>query len=134
MAHTQAAVTGRQGAPFHSQACDGVETLAESSDWLITLYDWDRRHKALLGETSVSRETGRHWYKHKMLRKVRTLLVKAVPNMFHYLDDPSIPYTTNRLESFFGHLKDKLTLHRGLRPKAKGNFIKWYLYFKNSKK
>ena len=37
--------------------------------------------------------------------------------MFHYLDDPANPYTTNRLESFFGHLKKKLDIHRGLRRK-----------------
>ena len=52
--------------------------------------------------------------------------------MFHYLDDPKIPYTTNRLEAFFTHLKEKLEIHRGLRPQAKRNFIKWYLHFKNT--
>ena len=52
--------------------------------------------------------------------------------MFHYLDNPAIPNTTNRLENYFAHLKDKLTLHRGLRFEAKKNFIKWYLHFKNN--
>ena len=54
--------------------------------------------------------------------------------MFWYLDDPEIPNTTNRLESYFKHLKEKLTLHSGLRIESKRNFIKWYLYhldFKN---
>ena len=52
--------------------------------------------------------------------------------MFHFLNDPEIPYTTNRLENYFGHLKEKLTLHRGLRLMAKREFIKWYLHFKNN--
>lgn len=51
--------------------------------------------------------------------------------MFHYLNDHEILLTTNRLENYFTHLKDKLTLHRGLRLVAKRNFIKWYLHFKN---
>jgi hypothetical protein len=60
------------------------------------------------------------------------LILKAIPNMFHYLNDEQIPATTNRLENYFGHLKEKLTLHRGLRMQAKRNFIKWYLHFKNN--
>jgi hypothetical protein len=54
--------------------------------------------------------------------------------MFSYLDDNKIPYTTNRLENHFTHLKEKLTLHRGMRFEAKKNFIKWYLHFKNNPK
>jgi hypothetical protein len=34
------------------------------------------------------------------------------------------------LKTIFTHVKEKLTLHRGLRLWAKKNFIKWYLYFK----
>jgi hypothetical protein len=37
----------------------------------------------------------------------------------------------HRIESYFAHLKEKLTLHRVLKFNAKRNFIKWYLYFKN---
>ena len=69
-----------------------------------------------------------------MLHQTASLIIKAIPDMFHYLDHPQIPYTTNLLESFFGHLKEKLEIHRGLRPQAKRNFIKWYLHFKNNGK
>ena len=34
--------------------------------------------------------------------------------MFHYLDNNRIPKSTNGLESFFGHLKGNLNIHRGL--------------------
>ncbi len=34
--------------------------------------------------------------------------------MFQYLDNPKIPKSTNGLESYFGHLKDNLSIHRGL--------------------
>jgi hypothetical protein len=54
---------------------------------------------------------------------------KALPHMFHYLENDRIPKTTNRLESFFGHLKGHLAR---LSVKHRKNFIKWYLYFKNA--
>jgi len=53
--------------------------------------------------------------------------------MFHYLDNPRIPKSTNGLESFFGHLKSNLTIHRGLSLKHRKEFILWYLYLKNKK-
>lgn len=34
--------------------------------------------------------------------------------MFCYLDNPIIPKTTNGLESFLGHLKQNISIHRGL--------------------
>lgn len=45
--------------------------------------------------------------------------------------DVKIPSSTNSLESFFGHLKGNLNIHRGLSLKNRKNFLKWYLYYKN---
>lgn len=73
------------------------------------------------------------WYTHKSVHAATSLIINAIPNMFSYLDNSDIPYTTNKIENYFAHLKGKITLHRGLRYKAKKNFIKWYLYFKNNK-
>ena len=63
---------------------------------------------------------------------VKIAAVNALPHLFSYLNDPQIPATTNRLESFFKHLKEKLLLHSGLRLEARRNFIKWYLHLKNN--
>ncbi len=82
-----------------------------------------------INEQSYKIETKRYWYTHSKLHAACSLIINAIPNMFSYLDDTEIPYTTNRLENYFTHLKDKLTLHRGLRFEAKKNFIKWYLHF-----
>ena len=111
-----------------------LKTYEQCNQWLADLYYWYERSKVYVDEKAFNQDTGRYWYRHKMLRQTTTLIIKAIPNMFHYLDDPQIPYTTNRLESFFGHLKEKLEIHRGLRPRAKRNFIKWYLHFKNNGK
>jgi len=111
-----------------------LKTYEQSNQWLADLYHWHEKSKVYINEKAFNQDTGRFCYRHKMLHQTTSLIIKAVPNMFHYLDDPQIPYTTNRLESFFGHLKEKLEIHRGLRPQAKRNFIKWYLHFKNNGK
>ena len=48
------------------------------------------------------------------LKRARSMLVKAVPNMFHYLDDANIPKTTNALEGYYSRLKQRYRQHRGL--------------------
>jgi len=53
--------------------------------------------------------------------------------MFHYLGNSKIPSTTNGIEGFFSHLKNHLDIHRGLTPKHRINFIKWYIYLSNDK-
>ena len=51
------------------------------------------------------------------IRRARSMLIKALPYMFHYLDDPNIPFTTNGLEGYFSRLKGHYRQHRGLRKK-----------------
>lgn len=109
-----------------------IKTYQQSNEWLLDMKRWVDAHHDFACEQSHNPATGRQWFKHKKLHAAYQLILNAIPNMFGYLDDPKIPYTTNRLESFFAHLKDKITLHRGLRLEAKKNFIKWYLHFKNN--
>jgi hypothetical protein len=108
-----------------------IETIEQSNLWLLGFKRWYDENQAYINEKSINQETGRDWFTHKNLHLATSLIINAIPNMFHYLDDPAIPNTTNRLESYFTHLKEKLTLHRGLRLPSRKNFIKWYLYFKN---
>ena len=69
-----------------------------------------------------------------MVRRSFIVIKKALPNMFLYLKDDKIPNSTNSLESFFGHLKGNLNIHRGLSLANRKNFLKWYLYYKNQSK
>ena len=98
--------------------------------WVVSLQQWYEQHKDYINEKTFH-TTGRYWYKHKLLRRSFSVIRKALPNMFHYLDNPRIPKTTNALESFFGHLKNHITIHRGLSSNNRRYFIQWYLYFKN---
>jgi transposase-like protein len=86
---------------------------------------WERTHKTfvrLLPSTSVA---------FKDLKKTRSLVRYAIPNMFHYLGDPKIMSTTNLLEGFFSRLKADFRRHRGLSETHKRAYLQWYCYFKN---
>jgi len=99
--------------------------------WLMELIQWEETYRDYINEKSYNFETGRYWYTHKMVRRSFMVIKKALPNMFLYLKDEKIPNSTNSLESFFGHLKGNLNVHRGLSLKNRKNFLKWYLYYKN---
>lgn len=115
-----------------SNRITGIKTIEQSSYWLVDFHNWYHANQQYINQQSYNIETSRYWYTHKNLHAACNLIIKAIPNMFNYLDDPEIPYTTNRIENYFAHLKEKLTLHRGLRFEAKKNFIKWYLHFINN--
>lgn len=93
--------------------------------------EWYKGHQEFINEKAHNEQTGRWWYRHKNLKRSATLITKALPNLFHYIDNPDIPKSTNGLESFFGHLKDTLSIHRGLSYENRKAFILWYLHFKN---
>ncbi len=96
------------------------------------MHHWYQTHRDILIEESINPQTGKYWFTHKGLHQAYTLIYQAIPHLFTYLNDQHIPATTNRLESYFKHLKEKLLLHSGLRLEAKRGFIKWYLHFKNN--
>ena len=117
---------------YLSRQITHIKNYEQSNQWLLQFKAWHDRHSDFVNELSINPLTGRYWYRHKNLHAAYQLILNAIPDMFHYLDNPQIPYTTNRLESYFTHLKEKLTLHRGLRMESKKNFIRWYLHFKNN--
>ena len=108
-----------------------IETFNQRDYWLVTLVQWHQKHKDYINQKSYNELTGRYWYTHKMVRRSFIVIKNALPNMFEYLQNDKIPKSTNGLESFFGHLKNHLNVHRGLSNQHKKQFIQWYLYFKN---
>lgn len=97
--------------------------------WIKLFNRWHEEYDDFLKEKSES-SSGRKWYTHKLLRRTRSLIKNALPNLFHYLDDSKIPKSTNGLETRFSYLKNNLKIHRGLTKKNRRNFILWYNYFK----
>jgi len=108
-----------------------IENREQWGYWVVDLNSWHEKHNEYINEKSYNLDTSRYWYTHKLVRRSFVVIKRALPDMFHYLDNGRIPKSTNGLESFFGHLKSHVTLHRGLSKEHRKNFIKWYLYYRN---
>ncbi len=64
------------------------------------------------------------------IKRARSMLLKALPDMFYYLQNPNIPRTTNGVEGYFSRLKTQYRNHRGLSVMKRKNYFKWYFYLK----
>lgn len=111
-----------------------ISSKTEKQRCLSLLLHWYKDHKGYVNEKTINPQTGRSWYKHRLLRRSYYSIKRAWPNMFHYLDDALVPKTTNALEGYFSHLKSYLSVHRGLSQKHRSQFIRWYLHLKNKAK
>jgi hypothetical protein len=100
----------------------------------VDIVKWYERHEGFVNAKTFKSDTRRYWFTHRNVRKAFIHIRRALPDMFHYLDNPNIPKTTNGLESFFGHPKQNISLHRGLSKAHFKNYVKWYLYFKSNEK
>lgn len=102
--------------------------------FIARLNDWRRRNNDFLKEKTIKEDGSGWWYTHRNLRRVIYHIEHALPDMFRYLDDTSIPKDTNALEGRFTELKHKFRTHRGLRKTKRENYFRWYIYYKNLKK
>ncbi len=64
------------------------------------------------------------------IKRARSMLIKALPDMFHYLDDPNISFSTNGLEGYFSRLKSHYRQHRGLSKRKLENYFRWYFFLR----
>lgn len=110
-----------------------INTHYELSLWLLQIHNWYLFYEEYINQKSYSMETGRYWFTHKMVRRSFMTIKRALPNMFHYLDNPKIPKSTNSIESFFGHMRNHLNIHRGLSYEHRRQYLMWYLFFKNNR-
>jgi hypothetical protein len=62
------------------------------------------------------------------IKRARSMLLRARPDMFHYIYDPQIPFSTNGLESYFSRLKGRYRQHRGLSRGKLSNYFDWYIH------
>ena len=109
-----------------------VSTHEETQLWMRAFIDWKTKYNSFINQKTTDEQSGRWWYTHKTLHQSASHIERAIPNMFCYLFSPKIPKTSNSIESFFGHLKGHLRLHRGLSNKHFKDFIKWYLFLQSN--
>ena len=94
----------KTGSGVHLLALSRQITCSKTQEqcglWLLQFKDWCDQHEAYVKQRSYNPDSKRYWYTHKDLPAAYALLIKAIPNMFHYLNDEQIPPTTNRLENY----------------------------------
>jgi len=100
-----------------------ISTMADRDKFLIAVTEWERKYGYLINHRP---ETGRVF---SDIKRARSMLLRALPDMFHYLSDPAIPISTNRLESYFSRLKSHYRQHRGLTNTKRSNYFNWYVYY-----
>lgn len=97
-----------------------INSQEQCTDFLIKLYLWEKKYGAAIGK---SKERGRV---SSDIKRARSMLIKAIPNMFHYLENNNIPKSTNGLEGYFSRLKGRYRQHRGLSKTKRYKYFCWY--------
>ncbi len=101
-----------------------IRTEKQRDDFLTTFKQWERKY----GQTIQSKpERGRVF---SDVKRARSVLLKALPNMFHFLQNDQIPWSTNLAEGYFSNMKNRYREHRGLAPKKRTSFFNWYFILK----
>ena len=101
-----------------------VITKQQSQDFIKAVQAWENRFGA-----SIECSNNRGWV-FSDLKRARSMLIKALPDLFHYVDDPYITRSTNAVEGYFSRLKEHYRLHRGLSKQNRKNYFQWYFYLK----
>lgn len=100
-----------------------IKTQADRDVFLDSVTEWEAKYGS---QIAVRRERG-HVFSD--IRRARSMLLRALPDMFHYLDNPLIPISTNGLEGYFSRLKAHYRQHRGVRKEKRLNYFQWYFHF-----
>jgi hypothetical protein len=99
-----------------------IHTAEERTEFLAHVRAWERQHGRRI---AGSPESG--WV-FSDLKRARSMLLAALPDMFHYLDDSHIPTSTNALEGYFARLKQRYRQHRGLAPHHRDPYFRWFIH------
>lgn len=110
-----------------------VRTPGQRDAWLDSLRGWELKHGDFLKERTHG-ESG-WWYTHRKLRAVRSLLRNAAPDLFRYVENPSVPRTSNHVEGGLNsRIKELLRSHRGISKNQRLALVCWYMHFRKLKR
>lgn len=101
-----------------------IRTKEERDRFLELVTQWEQKYGR-----DIANQPDRGWV-FSDIKRARSMLIKAIPCMFHYLDDAHIPFTTNGLEGYFSRLKAHYRQHRGIRKKNLEKYFDWYFFYK----
>lgn len=91
---------------------------------------WHVLYGEFLKERTWSDQNKRRWqYTHKRLRSAYRSLNRNLEWLFTFEDYPQlqIPKTTNHCDGLFAHIREKISIHRGLSPQRRKKMIDYLL-------
>lgn len=100
----------------------GITTIQRQERFLEAWQHWEDR----FGQPIAERPSRGRVFSD--VKRARSLLLNALPHMFHYLDNPAIAPSTNWIESYFSRLKPRYRQHRGLAPHRRAAYFAWYFH------
>lgn len=104
-----------------------IKTRRQKRRWIRKFFKWLKRFDAFLKERTMGFD-GRRRYTHRSVRRGRSHLLRALPDMFRYISDRSVPSTSNQLEGGINSpLKDLIRKHRGMSPEHELVLMSLYL-------
>ena len=111
----------RQLRSLFAQLCS-LRTPGQRDAFMVAWTTWEQRYGQAIAD---SRRGG--WV-FPDLQQARRLIHRALPDMFHYLDNPGIPQTTSAVEGCIGRFKQQYRRHRGLADHRVANLFQWYFH------
>ena len=98
-----------------------INTAEERDLFLQQLSAWEQKYGASVASAP---ERGKVF---SDIKRARSMLLTALPKMFHYLENPAIAKSTNALEGYYARLKQRYRQHRGLSPRKRDAYFRWYM-------
>jgi hypothetical protein len=96
-----------------------IRTREEKNQWLLLHRIWEHQYEKIFNEKTESGQ-----YRYRKLRSVRTIMRRALPDLFTYLDYPGCPNTTNLVEGWINTaIAEGLGRHRGLTSSRKKTLV-----------
>ena len=101
-----------------------IRTQWQKETFVHDLKRWENKYGDMVDNFPSSHKTLSD------LKRARSMILKALPDMFHYLNNSNIPFSTNSLEGYYSRLKWAYRNHRGLAHRKRINYFKWYTFLK----
>jgi len=115
-----------------------VDSSDDAHVWNVLFDAWSELFTDVLNERTYSagpkdKPKRSWWYTHKSLRKAWRLLKNSQPHLWLWLDQTTVPKTTNLLEGGINApIKRLLHRHSGLRLDRQKLAIAWWVFFRNN--
>lgn len=97
-----------------------IRTPEARDQFLAAVTEWEERYGRQVADRAESGPV------FSDIKRARSMLLRALPDMFHYLEQPEISFTTNGLEGYYSRLKGRYRQHRGLSKQKRQNYFLWF--------